>query len=323
MDERSEHRRSGGARRRAHGHSAPARRGPDDGSRALRCWRSWSCPCLGPRRGRGLDGCRAERAGAGRCGASAPARRCRSWTRTGCRHGLRRVAGAPARCGSAAELPRRGDEQGLAAVRALPVQGPVRRTLRADGGDRRRGQGAARERRAACRRRHRQRAARPLLRLRLARRARVRDRSGQLSAGRRQACPREHLRAGAARVARELRRDGRRARRSRAPASAARAAEGVAAAPVRAREGSQAHASGRLPAAVQSGHPRRRRSGRADRRSDRQRLRRLRPIRAGDTGAGVHIGIYEQEPFATADVRHFDSCYFGAAAASSMGARLT
>jgi hypothetical protein len=42
----------------------------------------------------------------------------------------------------------------------------------------------------------------------------------------------------------------------------------------------------------------------------------------GDTGAGVHIGIYEQEPFATSDVRHFDSCYFGSSAASSMAARL-
>jgi hypothetical protein len=43
----------------------------------------------------------------------------------------------------------------------------------------------------------------------------------------------------------------------------------------------------------------------------------------GDTGAGVHIGVYEQEPFAISDVRHFDSCYFGSAAASSMATRLT
>lgn len=42
----------------------------------------------------------------------------------------------------------------------------------------------------------------------------------------------------------------------------------------------------------------------------------------GDTGAGEHIGIYEQEPFATADVQHFDSCYFGAAAAAGMIGRL-
>jgi hypothetical protein len=43
----------------------------------------------------------------------------------------------------------------------------------------------------------------------------------------------------------------------------------------------------------------------------------------GDTGAGVHIGIYEQEPFATSDIRHFDSCYFGRAAATAMLGRLS
>ncbi len=42
----------------------------------------------------------------------------------------------------------------------------------------------------------------------------------------------------------------------------------------------------------------------------------------GDTGAGVHIGIYEQEPFLTSDIEHFDSCYFGAGAATSMIGRL-
>ncbi len=42
----------------------------------------------------------------------------------------------------------------------------------------------------------------------------------------------------------------------------------------------------------------------------------------GDTGAGAHIGIYEQEPFATSDISHFDSCYFGATAAASMIGRL-
>src|ERR1700733_1126129 len=42
----------------------------------------------------------------------------------------------------------------------------------------------------------------------------------------------------------------------------------------------------------------------------------------GDTGAGVHIGIYEQEPFLTSDIRRFDSCYFGATAAASMIGRL-
>jgi hypothetical protein len=42
----------------------------------------------------------------------------------------------------------------------------------------------------------------------------------------------------------------------------------------------------------------------------------------GDTGAGVHIGIFEQEPFLASDIQHFDTCYFGASAATSMIARL-
>jgi Pro-kumamolisin, activation domain/IPT/TIG domain len=42
----------------------------------------------------------------------------------------------------------------------------------------------------------------------------------------------------------------------------------------------------------------------------------------GDTGAGVHIGIFEQEPFVASDIEHFDSCYFGASAAKAMAARL-
>jgi Pro-kumamolisin, activation domain/IPT/TIG domain len=42
----------------------------------------------------------------------------------------------------------------------------------------------------------------------------------------------------------------------------------------------------------------------------------------GDTGAGVHVGIYEQEPFLTSDIQRFDRCYFGAAAAASMIGRL-
>ncbi len=42
----------------------------------------------------------------------------------------------------------------------------------------------------------------------------------------------------------------------------------------------------------------------------------------GDTGAGVHIGVFEQEPFSSSDLQHFDSCYFGAAAASAMQKRL-
>ncbi|MGA2454007.1 MAG: protease pro-enzyme activation domain-containing protein [Solirubrobacteraceae bacterium] len=43
---------------------------------------------------------------------------------------------------------------------------------------------------------------------------------------------------------------------------------------------------------------------------------------AGDTGAGVRIGVFEQEPFLTSDIQHFDTCYFGAAAATGMLARL-
>jgi Pro-kumamolisin, activation domain/IPT/TIG domain len=43
----------------------------------------------------------------------------------------------------------------------------------------------------------------------------------------------------------------------------------------------------------------------------------------GDTGAGVHVGIYEQEPFLASDIRRFDSCYFGATAAASMIGRLS
>jgi len=42
----------------------------------------------------------------------------------------------------------------------------------------------------------------------------------------------------------------------------------------------------------------------------------------GDTGAGVHIGVFEQEPFSRADIEHFDACYFGAQAAAKMSARL-
>ncbi len=42
----------------------------------------------------------------------------------------------------------------------------------------------------------------------------------------------------------------------------------------------------------------------------------------GDSGAGVHIGVFEEEPFLTSDIRHFDTCYFGAAAAAGMLSRL-
>jgi hypothetical protein len=37
-----------------------------------------------------------------------------------------------------------------------------------------------------------------------------------------------------------------------------------------------------------------------------------------DTGAGVHVGVYELEPFLTSDLQTFDSCYFGATQAASM-----
>jgi len=42
-----------------------------------------------------------------------------------------------------------------------------------------------------------------------------------------------------------------------------------------------------------------------------------------DTGSGVHIGVFEQEPFLPSDIRHFDTCYFGAAAAAAMLSRLS
>jgi hypothetical protein len=43
----------------------------------------------------------------------------------------------------------------------------------------------------------------------------------------------------------------------------------------------------------------------------------------GDTGAGQHIAIYELEPFLPSDVlKTFHPCYFGAAAATTMGGRL-
>jgi Pro-kumamolisin, activation domain/IPT/TIG domain/PASTA domain len=42
----------------------------------------------------------------------------------------------------------------------------------------------------------------------------------------------------------------------------------------------------------------------------------------GDFGAGQHVGIFELEPFATDDIQTFDTCYFGATAASDMISRL-
>ncbi len=43
---------------------------------------------------------------------------------------------------------------------------------------------------------------------------------------------------------------------------------------------------------------------------------------AGDTGAGVHIGVFEEEPFSQSDIEHFDRCYFGGKTAAAMQARL-
>jgi len=43
---------------------------------------------------------------------------------------------------------------------------------------------------------------------------------------------------------------------------------------------------------------------------------------AGDFGAGQHIALYELEPFARSDVKAFDTCFFGAAAAKQMLSRL-
>ena len=43
---------------------------------------------------------------------------------------------------------------------------------------------------------------------------------------------------------------------------------------------------------------------------------------AGDLGDGQHIALYELEPFSRSDVKTFDTCYFGADAASAMLKRL-
>jgi len=42
----------------------------------------------------------------------------------------------------------------------------------------------------------------------------------------------------------------------------------------------------------------------------------------GDLGAGQHIAVYELEPFLRSDIKAFDTCFFGAAAAASMLKRL-
>ncbi len=43
---------------------------------------------------------------------------------------------------------------------------------------------------------------------------------------------------------------------------------------------------------------------------------------AGDFGAGQHIALYELEPFARSDMKAFDTCFFGASAATRMLSRL-
>ena len=43
---------------------------------------------------------------------------------------------------------------------------------------------------------------------------------------------------------------------------------------------------------------------------------------AGDTGAGQTVAIYELEPFSTADLQAFDTCYFGATQAKAMVSRV-
>jgi hypothetical protein len=42
----------------------------------------------------------------------------------------------------------------------------------------------------------------------------------------------------------------------------------------------------------------------------------------GDIGAGVHIGVFEEEGFSRSDMQQFDTCYFGAAGAAGMMERL-
>ena len=43
---------------------------------------------------------------------------------------------------------------------------------------------------------------------------------------------------------------------------------------------------------------------------------------ANDVGAGQHIAVFELEPFAATDIQTFDTCYFGASAATAMAGRL-
>jgi hypothetical protein len=44
---------------------------------------------------------------------------------------------------------------------------------------------------------------------------------------------------------------------------------------------------------------------------------------AGDTGSAQHVGIFELEPFSAANVKTFDSCYFGSANQPAMASRLS
>ena len=44
---------------------------------------------------------------------------------------------------------------------------------------------------------------------------------------------------------------------------------------------------------------------------------------AGDTGAGVNIGVYELEPYSSSDLLSFDTCYFGATQAATMASNVT
>ena len=45
--------------------------------------------------------------------------------------------------------------------------------------------------------------------------------------------------------------------------------------------------------------------------------------RANDFGSGQHIAVFELEPFDVSDIQTFDTCYFGATAATAMVGRLT
>ena len=44
---------------------------------------------------------------------------------------------------------------------------------------------------------------------------------------------------------------------------------------------------------------------------------------AGDTGAGVSIGVYELEPFSQSDLQTFDNCYFGTTQGNAMATSVT